>query len=61
MNKLDEYGASDIREQFIRANKEEDTGNRRGQQGPKMRFYFTIEDRDKAVSCYKFFIDFEES
>ena len=28
--------------------------------GPKMRYNFIIEDKDKALACYNFFLAFEE-
>lgn len=56
MHKLKDFGGLNIRDSFIRGFPEQ---NKKGG-GPKMRYNFIIEEREQALACYKYFLDYEE-
>lgn len=53
MQKLDEFEAKNVRDSIGNQPNRQDKG------GAKIRYTFQIDERDKALSCYKFFIDYE--
>ena len=50
MAKLDTFGAVNIKDQFIWGNPNSEKKN-----NDKIRFTFIIENKDKALECFRFF------
>ena len=48
LEKLNEYGAKNFRDQMIWGNAEKNND--------KIRYTFVIEDKDEAIKCYRFFV-----
>ncbi len=53
-DKLNELGAQDIREAFLRDNSGKEQS---GKNSDKMRFTFILKDQKAALDCYQYFID----
>ena len=56
MDKLNTFGAINIKDSMIWGNPNSDKKN-----NDKLRFTFIIEDRDQALLCYKFFTKYSKN
>jgi hypothetical protein len=53
-SKLQEFDARDVKDHHMMNHKKEQDANK----NDKIRFLFNIDDRDKAIDCFKFFSKF---
>ena len=55
LNKLSEYGADNFTDHLMIMDKRDGYQNNKND---KIRYNFTIHDRDQAMACYKYFSDY---